>query len=56
LTQINAAWARSPQNSRRYQPKQSEALMEIHLAYVVMVICAMSAFGVTLFTVSRIAK
>jgi hypothetical protein len=30
--------------------------MDIHFAYVVMVIGAMTAFGVTLFAVSRIAK
>lgn len=30
--------------------------MDIHLAYVLMVIAGMSVFGVTLFTVSRIAK
>jgi hypothetical protein len=30
--------------------------MDIHFAYVVMVIAGMTAFGVTLFTVSRIAK
>lgn len=30
--------------------------MDIHFAYVMMVIAGMSAFGLTLFTVSRFAK
>lgn len=35
---------------------QKEPAMDIHFAYVAMVIAGMSAFGVTLFVVSRIAR
>jgi hypothetical protein len=33
-----------------------EPVMDIHFAYVAMVVGAMTAFGLTLFAVSRIAK
>jgi hypothetical protein len=35
---------------------QERSAMDIHAAYVLMVIAGMGIFGVTLFTVSRIAK